>query len=179
MNLQARYLKYSVFSLVVLFLVSVFLFPSFASAKDLKVGVIDVEKIYADYGKAKQSFVDFQKERKEKQNEFAKKQAAVKKLQDEYAKKQTKKMKDADKKEYEKKIADEIVELRNYMKITNEQLVQKNQIITKQRLAEVAKVVQEYAKKKDFDLIINKKSLPYFSSALNISDEITKTLNTK
>ena len=60
MNLRVRYLKCSVFSLVVLFFVSVFLFPSFASAKNLKVGVIDVEKIYAGYEKAKQSFADFQ-----------------------------------------------------------------------------------------------------------------------
>lgn len=179
MNLRTRYLKYGVFSLAFLFFVSIFLFSSFASAKELKVGVVDVEKIYAGYEKAKQSFADFQKERKIKQDEFAKKQAELKKLQDEYAKQQKRKMKEDAQKEYEKKIADKTTELQNFAKITNEQLVKKNQAVTRQRLTEVAEAVQDYAKKKDFDLVINKKSLPYFSTVLNISDEIIKVLNTK
>ncbi|MGC8977467.1 MAG: OmpH family outer membrane protein, partial [Candidatus Ratteibacteria bacterium] len=46
-------------------------------------------------------------------------------------------------------------------------------------LNDIAKVIQEYATKNGFDLILDKKSLPYFTNSFDISDEIIKILNQK
>ena len=150
---------------------------SAAQAKELKVGVIDVEKVYSSYDKAKASAVDFQKERKIKQAEMDKKQADLKALVDEYNKKKDK-MRDGDKKDLEKKINDKKVEVLNYKRTTDAELIAKNRDVAQSRLKEVANAVQSYAKDKSFDLIIDKKSLPYFSNALDVSDEIIKLVNT-
>ncbi|MCM8769445.1 MAG: OmpH family outer membrane protein [Candidatus Omnitrophica bacterium] len=148
------------------------------AAKDLKVGVVDVEKVYAAYEKAKASAAEIQTERKSKQDELAKKREELKALREDYDKRKDK-MTEAEKKEMEKKIADKSREILAFTNVSNQELQKKNQELTRARLDEIAKVIQDYATKNKYDLIIDKKSLPYFSSAYNVSDDIIKALNAK
>ncbi len=147
-------------------------------AKDLKIGVLDVERVYAAYEKAKASAAEVQAERKAKQDELAKKREELKALRDEYDKKKDK-MREAEKKEMEKKIADKTREILAFTNASNQELQKKNQELTRARLDEISKVVQDYAVKNGYDLVIDKKSLPYFSGGFNISDDIIKAVNAK
>ncbi len=153
-----------------------FLLSSIAYTKELKIGVVDVEKIYSEYEKAKQVREDIQKIRAEKQAELSKKQAELKKITDEYNAKKSK-MKSDEIKMYEKQINDLNAEINTFVKLTNQQLLEENKRKTQVLLNDIARVIQEYAIKNGYDLVVDKKSLPYFSSGLEISNDIIKILN--
>ena len=63
-----------------------------------------------------------------------------------------------------------------FQRQTDDYLIKKNQQVTQERLKEISDVVAKYAKDNSFDLIIDKKSLPFFSQALDISDKIIKMI---
>ncbi len=148
------------------------------NAKEIKIGVVDVEKIYSEYEKAKKVREEIQTKRIEKQVELSKKQEELKKLQDEYNSKKDK-MKDAEKKNYEDKINSLRTEINNFVRTINQQLLQETRNKTKGLLNEIAKVIQDYAKENNYDFIVDKKSLPYFSSGYDISAAIIKRLNSQ
>lgn len=156
----------------------IFLFASFAYTKDLKIGVVDVERVYNEYEKAKSAREEIQKERTEKQIELSKKQAELKRLVDEYNQKKSK-LKEDEMKSYEKKINDLTTEINTFVRLTNQQLIEENRKKTQALLNDIAKVIQDYASKNGYDLIVDKKSLPYFSNSFDISEEIIKILNQK
>jgi len=158
--------------------VATFFLTSIAYTKELKIGVVDVEKIYSEYEKAKQAREEIQGKRTEKQVELSKKQAELKRLVDEYNAKKDK-MKETEMKDYEKKINDLTTEINTFVRLTNQQLIDENRKKMQVLLNDIAKVIQDYATKNGYDLIVDKKSLPYFSNTFDISEEIIKILNEK
>jgi len=150
--------------------------PSYS--KNLKVGVVNIEKIYSQYQKAQDAIKKIRDERTKKQMELSKKQAELKRLLSEYNAKKGR-MKESQKKEYQKKITDLQAEIRTFVRLTNNDLIRENRAKTQQFLGDIAKVIQEYAKKSGYDLIVDKKALPYFSNSFDISEEIIKILNQK
>ncbi|HRR95795.1 MAG TPA: OmpH family outer membrane protein [Candidatus Ratteibacteria bacterium] len=151
-------------------------FTKLSYSKELKVAVVNVEKIYGQYQTAQDSIKKIAEERTQKQIELSKKQAELKRLVDEYNAKKDK-LKENEIKSYQKKIGDLQAEIKTFVQLTNNDLVKENQTKTQQFLEEIAKVIQEYAQNNGYDIIIDKKSLPYFSSSFDISDEIIKLLN--
>lgn len=159
-----------------LFLFSFLLISTSAHAKELKVGVVDVEQIYASYDRAKTSAGEIQSKREEKQIELSKKQVDLQVLVDEYNKTQAT-LSEEEKQEKLKKIRDLRTEIITFTRLSNERLTAENRQLVQARLNEIAAVIQDYAGKNGFDLVVDKKSLPFFSDALNLTDEIIKTLN--
>lgn len=147
-------------------------------SQNLKIGVVDIEKIFSSYEKTKKEREKIQQKRTEKQIELSKKQAELKRLLDEYNAKKGK-MKEDEMKDYEKRISDLTTEINTFVRLTNQQLIEENRRNTQALLSDIAKVIQEYASKNGYNLVIDKKSLPYFSGGLDISDEIIKILNEK
>ena len=159
------------------FCVFSFLMISSASySKELKVGVVDVEQVYASYGKAKVSREGIQTKKEAKQIELAKKQTDLQVLIDEYNKKKAT-LKESEKQDFEKKLRDLRTEIIAFTRLSNEQLTTENRQLVQLRLNEIAAVIQDYAKKNSYDLMVDKKSLPFFSDALNVTGEIIKILN--
>ena len=161
---------------VMAFLFSFLLISSVSHAKELKVGVVDVEQIYASYGKAKISSGEIQAKKEAKQAELAKKEKDLKALIEDYDKRKVR-IKDAEKQEIEKKIRDLRTEITAFMRLSNQNLTTENRQAVQARLNEIAAAIQDYSKKNGFDFIVDKKSLPFFSDALNVSPEIIKILN--
>ncbi|MGB9642653.1 MAG: OmpH family outer membrane protein [Candidatus Ratteibacteria bacterium] len=149
-----------------------------AFSKDFKAGVVDVEKIYASYEKAKQSASDLQTEKKPKQEQYDKMAAEIKKMEDDYKAKAAK-MTLSERKEMEGKIKAKKLEAQSFLEKTNAELLEKNKAMTQQRLKEISDVIQAYAKENNFDVIFDKKNLPYFSSTIDITDAIITKLNKK
>ena len=155
-----------------------FLLPHGASSKELKVGVINIEKIYASYEKAKQTTSEFQAERKQKQDEMDKKNDELKKMMDNYVKEKDS-LTEAQRKEAETKIVAKRTEVMQFGRQTDDYLIKKNQQVTQARLQEISDTITKYAKENGFDLIIDKKSLPFFSQAFDISNTIITRVNAK
>jgi len=159
-----------------LFFVLSFSFISQSHAKELKIGAVDIEKIYSSYGKAKESRQEIQGKKESRQIELAKKQADLQVLISEYSRNASS-MKEADKQEYNKKIRDLRAEIISYTRLSNRELTAENRQFVQARLNEIAAIVQDYARKNGFDLVIDKKSLPFFSDTYNLTDEMIKLLN--
>lgn len=166
----------SVVKISCLFLFSILMISSASYSKELKVGVVDVETIYSSYQKAKVSADEIQAKREEKQIELSKKQVDLQVLVDEYNKTQAT-LSEEEKQEKLKKIRDLRTEIITFTRLSNERLTAENRKLIQTRLNEISAAVQAHAKKNGFDLVIDKKSLPFFSDALNLTDEIIKTLN--
>jgi len=157
------------------------LFPFFSSnlsAQNLKVGVVDTEKIYSSYKKAQNTQKSFQAERKAKQEELAKKQGELQRMKEEYEGKKSR-LRESEKKDYEVKIADKEKEIREFTRQTNAYLLRKNQALTQERLKEISDTISAYAQENKIDLVIDKKYTPYFSLTLTISDKIIEKLNSQ
>jgi outer membrane protein len=150
--------------------------PSLYAAKNLNVGVVNVEKIYSSYEKAEAAREKIQDTKQDKQIELSKKQAEFQRLVAEYNNKKDT-LKESEKENYAKKINDLRAEIQTFIRLSNQQLVAENRTKAQGLLNEISEVIQDYAKEKKYDLIVDKKSLPYFSGELDISDEIIKILN--
>jgi len=149
-----------------------------AFPKDFKAGVVDVEKIYSSYDRVKQGLSDLQSEKKPKQEQYDKMVAEIKKMEDDY-KANASKMSLSQRKEAENKIKSKKLEAQSYLEETNATIVEKNKAMTQQRLKEISDTIQSYAKENGFDVIFDKKNLPYFSSTIDITDAIITKLNKK
>jgi outer membrane protein len=147
-------------------------------SKELKVGVVDIQKIYAAYDKAKKSLADLQAEKDKKQEEYNKKAAELRKLNDEYNANKDK-MKDAQKKELLAKIRDAKRDLDSFKKQSDEYLVAKNQDMTRERLQEVIEAAKAYAAENGFDIVVGANTMIYFAQPLDISDAVIKKINGK
>lgn len=154
------------------------IFSPKAFPRELKIAVVDVEKIYNSYEKAKISDNEFQGERKQKQDELDKKTDELKKLVADYNKNKDS-MKEQQRKDAQTKIIEKRNELADFKQKTDEQLLKKKQDVTQQRLKEISDVIQAYAKDNGLDLVIDKKALPFFSQGLDISGQVIDKLNNK
>ncbi|MDD3926046.1 MAG: OmpH family outer membrane protein [bacterium] len=139
--------------------------------KAVKIGVVDVERIYAAYDKAKASSEQIEKKRMDLEIELSKKQAELKVLADRYQKGAAT-MTDKVKQEEQKKIRDLSTEIVTFTRLTNQQLTAENKEQMQLRLNEISVAIQKYAKDNKFDIVVDKKSLPFFAAALNITDSI-------
>ena len=153
-----------------------FLFPANAFSKELKIGVVNVERIYASYNKAKKSYTEFQAKRKQLQEEYNSKLADLQKMVDNYNKEKNS-MSKTQKKDALTKIVEEKNKVQTFLTDSDKKLVEENQQTTKKRLEEISTVIQTYAENNGYDIIIDKKSLPFFSKGLNITDQIISILN--
>ena len=86
-------------------------------------------------------------------------------------------LKEAERAERLKKIRELQTEIKTFTDFSNERLTVENSKQLQARLNEISAVIQKYAKDNGFEMIIDKKSLPFFSDALNLTNDIIKILN--
>lgn len=157
---------------------SLILTPTKAFSKDFKAGVVDIEKIYSSYEKVKESTAALQNERKPKQEQYNKMLEEIKKMEADYNA-NARKMTLSERKTAESKIKAKKLEAQSFLEETNAALLEKNRTITQQRLKEISDAIQDYAKANNFDVVFDKKNLPYFTSTIDITDAIINKLNKK
>lgn len=145
------------------------------AGKALKIGVVDVERLYALYDKARASSEMMQKKRMESEIELSKKQAELKAMVEKYQK-NVATMTDKAKQDEQKKIRDLSAEIATFTRLTNQKLTAENKEQMQARLNEIAAAIQKYAGENKFDIVVDKKSLPFFAAPLNITDNIAAAL---
>ena len=146
-----------------------------ASAAELKVGVVDMQK-------AIQSTVAGKKAKKELEGEFEKKKKELKKKEDDLKKKaedfEKKKMVLSDKIREEKQgeLQEEMMKFREELGKSQTVIQEKERDLTKPILDKIQKVIGEIAKEKDLSLILEKseQSVMFAKPDLDITDDIVK-----
>ena len=149
-------------------------------AEDLKIGVVDVNKIFSNYTKVAENQAEFDKIKNQRQDDVQKKADAadkeIKVLQDKLDK-QGKVMK----KEESDKITADIEKKRqdvlNLQRDVYQELQTKNRELVEARVKEIEAAIAGLAKENGYTLVINKEAVLYFPDAADLSDRVITALN--
>ncbi|HJX34510.1 MAG TPA: OmpH family outer membrane protein [Desulfatiglandales bacterium] len=142
-------------------------------AADVKIGVIDTQRIMMESRAVQNARAVFLKDVEAKRNIFNAKQKEVQTLQEEI-KNKGKDMAASVRKEKTEKLSREIKELDRLKGDFEEELKKKDTELTQKLLKEIHEVVTEYRKKEKYAIIHDKQTLVSYDEAIDITDKIIK-----
>ncbi|MCX5642424.1 MAG: OmpH family outer membrane protein [Candidatus Omnitrophica bacterium] len=151
-------------------------------AEDVKIGVVDVNKIFSNYSKVTETQAEFDKIKTQRQGDVQKKADAadkeIKVLLDKLDKQGTvmkKEETDKIKTEIEKKKQD----ILNLQQKIYQELQQKNRELVDARVKEINAATGELAKKEGYSVVINKEAVLYSPEMTDLTDQVIAYLNNK
>ncbi|PIU42273.1 MAG: hypothetical protein COS99_01335 [Candidatus Omnitrophica bacterium CG07_land_8_20_14_0_80_42_15] len=147
-------------------------FAPIAQAKELKLGYVDMQRIFTEYSRTKTSEAKLETEGKAKSDEREKMVAVVRRLKDEMEL-----LSDKGKEEKQAQIDAKIKELQEFDRVARNQLGQQRENMIRDISKDIEKVITEYGKKEGYDLIFGKQLLLFQTETLDITEAILKTLN--
>ncbi len=142
-------------------------------AADVKIGVIDIQRIMKESRAAKNARAVFFKDVEQKRKLFNDKQNEVQAMEEEL-KTKGKDMTPQARKEKTDNLADEIKELKRLRSDLEEELKKKDRELTQRLLSEISVIVGEYQKKENYTIILEKRSVVASDEAIDITDKIIK-----
>ncbi|MCK4519710.1 MAG: OmpH family outer membrane protein [Candidatus Omnitrophica bacterium] len=158
--------------LLVLAVMVSFSFPCFS--KDLKIGYVDIFKVFNDYEKTK----DYDKKLEKKKNDVEKnleaKKTVIEKLQNKMSL-----LKEDKKAKEEEKLKKEIQEYREVEREAFTDIKKERDEKMKNIVEDIDKIIEDYAKKNDFDLVVNSNAILYGAKTMDITSQILKISNKK
>ena len=143
-------------------------------AKEYKIGYVDLAKIFDEYAKTKESEKALEEKGKTKETERKKITDEVRKLKDEQAL-----LSEKAKAEKQKVIDDKIKTLQEFDRKTRDELIKERNDAIGGIMKDIEKVVTDYSKEANYDLILNSRTLLYGTQELELTEEILKRLNKK
>ena len=149
-------------------------------AEDVKVGVVDVNKIFSVYTKVTEDEAEFKKLQEERQADVLKKTDAVDKeinvlkdKLDNQGKAMKKEASDKITADIDKKEQDKL----NFQREAYLELQMKGRELGGVRVREIEAAIATMAKEKGYALVINKDAVLYFPETADLSDQIIAILN--
>jgi outer membrane protein len=166
----------SMLSLFILSLLFIQVSPS--DAKDVRIGVIDIQKAVSNTKEWKKEFNSFKaKFEKEKKSIIAKEGRLKKKIQD--FGKQSMVISPALKKKKEDALMKQKREFERYVQDKNEDFAKQEKEITNKILQKMMKVIKKLGKSKNFTMVLEKKVSIYFDESLDLTSLATRTYDKK
>jgi len=158
----------------VLFAAGLFVSPvcEKAFAKEIKIGYVDLAKVFEEYKKTKDSEKTLEEKGKAKEAERAKMIDEIKKLKDEQAL-----LSEKAKTEKQGPIDTKIKALQEYDTTTRNALVKERNDALGGIMKDIEKVVNDYAKASGYDYVLNSRMLLYGSDQYDLTAEILSRLN--
>lgn len=143
-----------------------------AAAAELKVGYVDLAKVFDSYRRTEESDQVLQQKSKQKQTELEGRVEELKKLRQslELLNDQARETKARD-------IEEKSDELKRLKSRSERELLRERNEMAKGILQEIGQAVTEYAKANSFSVILNQQVLLYGEDAYDVTDEILKLLN--
>lgn len=143
------------------------------SAAELKIGYVDMEKVFNEYNKTKTANAKLQDEQKKKRAEAEKMVTDINKLKEE-----SELLSDEAKRGKEGVIKEKIKELRDYEKDTVNEIRDKLMSLRKEILDEITKVIEEKGKKEGYNFIFISDVIVYKDKTCDITEDVLKAINT-
>jgi len=158
---------------VVLLLSIIFLLgiAQIALSAEVKIGYVDVQKVFSSYKRTKDLNNKLQDDRKKSEEEAEKKRKEIERLQ-----KEVKLLSEEAKEKKEKIIEQKTEELQDFILKTREDLLKERYEMMKDILGDIDKVIQQKAKEGSYDLILESHVLLYGNEGLDLTEEIIKAL---
>ena len=141
-------------------------------AADLKIGYVDVGKVFDNYERTKALDAELEKKGKQKDTELQGRVNELKKLREglELLNDQAREAKG---REIEQRADD----LQRFRTNTARDLRRERDKMAKEILSEIQRKIEEYAKANGFSLLLDERSLLYGQSAYDVTDDVLKMLN--
>ncbi|MBN2453008.1 MAG: OmpH family outer membrane protein [Candidatus Omnitrophica bacterium] len=156
----------------VIFVAGMFLGVSQVSAKEYKIGYVDLAKVFDDFKKTKESEKELETKGKAKEAERNKMVDELRKLKDEQAL-----LSEKAKAEKQTIIDNKIKALQDFDRKTRDDLMKERNDILSAILKDIEKVVTEYSKANGYDIILNSRMLLYADETYDLTKEILARLN--
>jgi outer membrane protein len=152
-------------------------------AADVKIGVVDVNKIFSSYTKVAENQAEFDKIKAQRQEEVQKKADAAQKEIDVLQAKLDKQGKVMKKEESDKIAADiekKKQDVLNLQQDVYRELQTKNHDLVEARVKEIEAAIAKLAKDNGYNLVINKEVVLYSpETTADLSDQVIAILNAK
>jgi outer membrane protein len=149
-----------------------------ASAADMKIGVVDSQKIIMQSEKTAKYRADFAKEFEGKQQEFSKKQSAAQELENELKTKGNTMTSEV----YREKAENLRIQARDLKRMKEEmeaELKAKEDELTRRFYREINIVIDDFLEKEKYTLILEKNRVVASADAIDITDQIMKLYDAK
>ena len=150
--------------------------PSFA--RDLRVGVIDIQKAVSGTKEWKKEFLSFKTNFNREKKLISKKEEQLKKMI-ENLNKQGMVLNPELKKKKEEEVLKKKREFERYVQDRNEDLAKKEKEITSRILKKMADVIKKIGKEKNFSMILEKKTGLYFDNSIDLTTLAIQAYNKK
>ncbi len=160
------------------FLASGFLVSSASAAILVKIGYVDVEKVFQEYQKKKDLEAKLQAEGETKRQELAKRKKELEELQKEFEAQKLLLTEQA-KEERQEEINRKSEELKRFLDEITSQMKQKETSYTQEILSDIIEKIKEIAAKEGYSLIFDKQALLYAAEdpELDLTQKIIDELN--
>jgi outer membrane protein len=140
---------------------------------DLKIGVVDMQKIMRESKAAKNAQLVFRKDLDAKRSVLTAKEKEIRVMEEEL-KSGTAKMTEEDRRHKAEKLAKEVRELKLTSGDMEEELKRKDRELTQKIVGEVMKVINAHVKKENYTLIFERSTVMAADEAVDITDAIIK-----
>ena len=163
-------------SLVLLFafIFSTALMPYQAYAAELKIGYVDVARVFDNYNRTKDQDKILEQQNNKKKQERDKIVKQIRKMKDELDI-----LSEKAKEKKQTRIDEKIRELQEYDQQTRTGLRQQRDEVVRKILKEIEQVIEKYAKKNSYTMILNNRILLYGQKQHDLTDKILKILNSE
>lgn len=149
-------------------------FSSVCFSKDLKIGYVDILKVFNDYEKTKNYDKNLEKKKEEAEKKLEKKRGVIEKLQGKLGL-----LKEGEKAKEGEKLNKELKEYRDLEREAFTDIRKERDEKMKDIVEDIDAIVKDYAKKNGFELIVNSNAVLYGAKTMDITDEILKISNKK
>ncbi len=158
-------------------LLTLFLCVPFSFAKRVvKIGVVDMRKVFRESKMAQKLANDFFKEVQTKKRQVILKEKQLKSKEKKF-KKEAKSLSKTEKAKKLRTLRQEAKELKNMKNDIEDQLRTKRQRIRIKIMTQIRNIINDYAKKYGYTIILPKGMLLYSQDTVDITDNIIKELN--
>jgi outer membrane protein len=156
----------------------VFAGKGFCADRPMKIGYVNLEKVFNAYNKTQSSKVDFEKEKDAQQKEISKKQEELQKLQEEYEKnKDLLKPEEKTKKEEEIKSKSQVL-YTDTMK-ASQALEEKRMGLINTLVGEIKDKIKNFARSEKYDLILDAQIVLSGPEGADLTNAIIEFVNKK
>jgi len=158
--------------------VSAVLFCGNVSAQAMKIGYVEIRKVFSGYEKAKKAEADFKNEIEAEQKKISQLQDNIKKMQAEFEQKKDI-LKPEEKAKKEEELKAKVQEYFTLANTTNKNLDAKRQELEEKLLEEIKEEITKYGEKKGFTVILDSRMVLFGQTTIDLTGEIINILNKK
>ena len=149
-------------------------FSSTCFSKDLKIGYVDIFKVFNDYEKTKEYDKKLEKKKNAAEKKLEEKKVTIEKLQNKMSL-----LKEEERAKKEEELSEEVKEYRALEREVFTDIKKERDEKMKDIVEDIDKIVKDYAKKNGFDLVVNSNAVLYGAKSLDVTSQILKISNDK